>query len=546
MLSSPNDMHLKDKAPTTKEVHHIHYADTGSFSKLVVDYLAGSEQLSSFYKYSADVNGIKKAIEDRTHFNYDRTTLVAALNAQYKNVQLSEKVAGNLSLLLNTNTYTVTTAHQPNIFTGPLYFIYKILHAIKLAETLKQSFPDNDFVPVYYMGSEDADLDELGHFTVAGKRYEWKTKQTGAVGRMKIDKAFLSLITELEGQLIVEPFGNEMVSIFKSHYKEGSTLQECTLSLVNALFGAYGLIVLIPDDFQLKKLFASVIKKELTESFSHKAVEAIAENLSKHYKVQAAGRDLNLFYLLDDKRERIEIDNNGFTVPNLKLRFTEAEILNELELHPERFSPNVILRGAFQELILPNIAFIGGGGEIAYWLELRKVFEEAGVPYPVLILRNSFLVMKDKQKTQLEELGFEVNDAFKSSEALINAFTQRQSTNQLSLSEEKGELNSFYQQLHENALQVDASLAEHVNALQAQALKRITSLEKKLLRAEKRKYEAEKRRIEKIKTVLFPNNSLQERVENLSGFYAKEGSDLIRTIYEHSLSLQQQFTVITL
>jgi bacillithiol synthase len=539
-------MHLKDKAPTTTEVHHIDYADTGFFSKLVLDYLGGSEQLSSFYKYSADINGIKKAIEDRTHFNYDRTTLVAALKTQYKNVELSDKVTGNLSLLLNTNTYTVTTAHQPNIFTGPLYFIYKILHAIKLAETLKQSFPDNDFVPVYYMGSEDADLDELGHFTVAGKRYEWKTKQTGAVGRMKIDKAFLSLITELEGQLIVEPFGNEMVSIFKSHYKEGSTLQECTLSLVNALFGAYGLIVLIPDDFQLKKLFASVIKKELTESFSHKAVEAIAENLSKHYKVQAAGRDLNLFYLLDDKRERIEIDNNGFTVPNLKLRFTEAEILNELELHPERFSPNVILRGAFQELILPNIAFIGGGGEIAYWLELRKVFEEAGVPYPVLILRNSFLVMKDKQKTQLEELGFEVNDAFKSSEALINAFTQRQSTNQLSLSEEKGELNSFYQQLHENALQVDASLAEHVNALQAQALKRITSLEKKLLRAEKRKYEAEKRRIEKIKTVLFPNNSLQERVENLSGFYAKEGSDLIRTIYEHSLSLQQQFTVITL
>ncbi len=528
------------------EVTHLAYQQTGFFSKIVADYLNQHEQLQPFYKYEVSIDGIRKAIADRKEYPYNREALVSALKLEYEGIKTSAKVQSNLDLLLQANTFTITTAHQPNIFTGPLYFIYKILHAIKIADTLQQQVPGNNFVPVFFMGSEDADLDELGYISVDGKKYEWKTKQTGAVGRMKVDKEFIGLINELSAQLGVLPFGREMISVFQDCYKLGETIQQSTLRLVNTLFGEYGLVVLIPDNAAMKKAFQPIIKKELVQQFSHKAVEQSITALNKHYKVQAGGRDLNFFYLLDDKRERIELSGSKYVVKNLQLEFTIDEILKEVEDHPERFSPNVILRGVFQEMILPNIVFIGGGGEIAYWLELKKVFEEADVPYPMLVLRNSFLILKRKQLELMNDLGFSMEDFFTSSETLLNRLTERESTNQLSLSEEIGELNSFYQQLHETTLKIDASLADHVNALQAKALKRINELEKKMLRSEKRKFEAEKRKIQKLKDGLFPNGSLQERVENISGLYARDGKGLIENLYKHSLSLEQQFTVVTI
>jgi bacillithiol biosynthesis cysteine-adding enzyme BshC len=537
-------MSTKENSVTKTEAVHLPYSQTGFFSEIVIDYLKQKQQVVPFITYAPDIDGIKKAIIERETFPYQRELLVAVLKQQYNGIAIPEKLRTNIELLRNPATFTITTAHQPNIFTGPLYFIYKILHAIKLAESLNKKVDGYDFIPVFFMGSEDADLDELGHFTADGKRYDWKTKQTGAVGRMKVDKAFIALLSELGAQLSVLPYGDEIISIFREAYTEGKTIQECTLLLVNTLFGEHGLVVLIPDNAELKSVFAPVVEKELKEQFSYKAVEETAKKLSAHYKVQAGGRALNLFYLTDGRRERIEAENSGFIVRDLNLAFSKEEILNELEQHPERFSPNVILRGVFQEMILPNIAFIGGGGELAYWLELKKVFETSSIPFPVLVLRNSFLIMPDDQSEQLSELGFGIEDIFRSSEYLLNELTKRASSNQLSLSEEKGELNSFYQQLHESVLKIDPTLAEHVNALQVKALKRLEELEKKMLRAEKRKFEAEKRKIVKMRSALFPDNHLQERVENISGFYARYGKGLIDKIYEHSLTLEQQFTII--
>jgi bacillithiol biosynthesis cysteine-adding enzyme BshC len=524
----------------------IPYADTGYFSGIVLDYLAGSERLSPFYQFSPDINGIRQALAERKNFSYDRQTLVAVLKEQYSGLATDAKVNANINSLLHEATCTVTTAHQPNIFTGPLYFIYKIIHAIKLADVLRLEFPENNFVPVYYMGSEDADLDELGHFTVDGKKYEWNTGQTGAVGRMKVDKMFLSLVNELESQLNSLPHTDEIISAFKTAYREGETLQECTLQLVNSLFGKFGLVVLIPDNVQLKKIFVPVIEKELFSRFSHAAVAETTAGLSKHYKVQAGGRELNLFYLIDDKRERIETNGSNFAVRSLGLTWDQQQAREELMQHPERFSPNVILRGVFQEMILPNVAFIGGGGELAYWLELKKVFEAVEIPYPLLVLRNSFLLLTGKQMDYLQQLGFGVKDLFSNTDSLLSEITRRESLNKLSLAEDKGALNSFYQQLHESVAGIDASLAEHVAALQAAALKKIEALEKKMLRAEKKKFETERKRIEKLRSVLFPANNLQERVENIASFYAKTGDHLIKAIYEHSLGLEQQFTALVL
>lgn len=526
-------------------VTYLPYESTGYFSKIVSDYLSQSGTLQPFYQHRPDLAGIQNAIAARQAFNTPRKLLVDVLREQYASLPVTDKVTRNIELLSRDNTFTITTAHQPNIFSGPLYFIYKILHAVKLADELNQQYAGSHFVPVYYMGSEDADLDELGYVTVGGQKLVWETKQTGAVGRMKVDKGLIKLIHAIHGQAGVLPFGNELTDLLQRCYTEGKTIQQATLELVNELFGEFGLIVLIPDNAKLKTAFRSVVEKELTEGFSHKIVAHTITELGKNYKVQAGGRDLNLFYLINDKRERIELQNGIYEVKSLGLSFSKEAVLQELDQHPERFSANVILRGAFQETVLPNIVFIGGGGELAYWLELKNVFEAVNIPYPVLLLRNSFLLITKEQHAKWQKLGFTDIDLFTQELDLLNALVKRETDNQVSLTAELQQAQAFYSHLRAITDTVDSTLSEHLLALEKQALKKLTALEKKILRAERQKYEVQQKQIAVIKQHLFPNKSLQERVDNFSLYYAAFGKTWLQDIYQASTGLNKGFGVVS-
>ncbi|MFZ6025208.1 MAG: bacillithiol biosynthesis cysteine-adding enzyme BshC [Bacteroidota bacterium] len=529
--------------------HHctrLSYESTGYFSSIVADYLAESATLRPFYAHLPGIEGIQDAIRAREQFATPRNILVTALKEQYRSINTDKAVAGNMEALADAKTFTVVTAHQPNIFTGPLYFVYKILHIIQLAKYLSEQMPAYRFVPVYYMGSEDADLDELGQISIDGNKLSWNTIQTGAVGRMLVDKELIKLLSAIEGQTGVLPFGKELSVLFREAYTNGRTIQEATLHLVNALFGRFGLVVLIPDQHNLKSAFSAVIQKELLEGFSHKIVNDTISELGKNYKVQAGGRAINLFYLVNNRRERIEKDGDDFVVNALDIRFTKEQILNELKTYPERFSPNVILRGAFQETILPNIAFIGGGGELAYWLELKEVFKAINVPYPVLVLRNSFLLMTSEQEKRMQQLELTHQLLFSKANLLLEQLVKKRTGKQLNLSNETAQLTVLYEQIKQQAASIDETLMAHVEALLVKASKRLTELEKKMLRAEKRKFETEERQIQSLKQQLFPGDSLQERVENVSGWYARYGSDWIDILLQNSLSLEAEFMILTL
>ncbi len=525
---------------------HISYEATGSFSKMILDYIKGDEKLKSFYKHTVSFEGIKEAIEERSSYTTDRKLLVSTLHKYYTAENTTVQQQQHMQQLSNSNCFTITTAHQPNIFTGHLYFIYKILHAIKLCEKLKTEMPENDFVPVFYMGSEDADLEELGHIYINGIKHEWKTKQTGAVGRMKVDQELIKILVDIEGELTVQPFGKEIIDQMKTCYTLGATIEQATFKLINALFGEYGLIVLLPDNADYKRAFIPVVEKELNEQFSHRIVETAVAGLSKDYKVQAGGRELNMFYLKDDIRERIGKVNGQWSIVNSKLTFTGQEIIKELKEYPERFSPNVILRPVFQEMLLPNIAFIGGGGEVAYWLELKEVFAAVKVPFPVLILRNSFLLVEKKYCEKVKALGFTITDLFKPEQDLMNVLVKRDSTVQLTLEKERQVIHEFYTGLKNTAGAVDKTLQPHTEALEKQALRKIDALEKKMLRAEKKKFEAQQRQLHNLRSQIFPHHNLQERIENVMPFYAKWGMDFINSVYENSLGLEQDFVILEL
>jgi len=522
----------------------LSYRQTGLFSKIISDYIDQHEQLKSFFLYTPDEKGVKEAIAKRNNFKTDRSLLVKVLEAQYASANTSPQVKKNIESLSSPNTFTLCTAHQPNIFTGHLYFIFKILHTIKLAEHLNVLLPENNFVPVFYMGSEDADLEELGHIYINGQKYEWETKQTGAVGKMKVDEPFIKLIEQVSGQLNISSHGEELLQLVKGCYVKGLTIQEATFSLVDSLFSEYGLIVLIADNAELKKLMLSIFEEDIFKNIPSKIVSAASDKLSKDYKVQAHPRQINLFYLTDDLRNRLVRKDDVFYVEGTNIHFTPQEIKNELQNHPERFSPNVILRGLYQEIILPNLAFIGGGGELAYWLELKDLFQHYDVPYPVLILRNSFMLVDKKAKALYEKLQIDVTDLFKSEDTLINELVKKESTHQLYLTLEKQQVKEVYDEIKKTVQQIDNTLKPHTEALLTRALKGLDTLEKKMLKAEKRKFETQQRQIKKIKSMLFPNGELQERVENFMPFYARLGKDFIKSLYENSLTFQQEFVVL--
>ncbi len=523
---------------------HISYKETGFFSKIVTDFLAQAPQLQPFYEHEVSLKGILQSIEARKKFNTNRKVLVEQLTKQYEGLPLTELQKQNIQSLLNENTFTVTTAHQPNIFTGPLYFIYKIIHAIKLANTLKEQLPEYNFVPFYYMGSEDADLEELGYINLEGEKLVWKTNQTGAVGRMKVDKKFIQLVDSIYGQIGVHEFGEELSSLFKLSYTEGKTIQQSTLELLNNLFQQFGLLILIPDNTVLKAEFTPIVLQEIETKYSNNIVQNTINQLNKQYKVQAAGRPINLFYLYENYRERIEQEGDLFVVKKLNKQFQLIELQEEIKNYPDRFSANVILRGVFQETILPNIAFICGGGELAYWLELKEVFKASNVPYPVLILRNSFLLIEDKYQKIISNHNIHLADLFKTEFDLLQQKVLEATSNQLSLTDEIDQINRVYIQIEHLSALVDASLKDHVEALKTKSLKKLTALEKKIHRAEKRKFTDLAAQIQKLKQGLFPNNSLQERVENFALYYAKHGKNWFQQIYDASLTIEQEFTVV--
>ncbi len=541
----PLSIQFSRNLPTmSQSSKHIPFSSTHVFSKLINDYLEGKGTALDFVQYAPNLEGYRAAIEGRKKHPINRNLLFDVLTKQYANLPQENAVNNQIALLNKDNTFVVTTAHQPNLFTGPLYFFYKIIHAIQLAASLKAAFPECNFVPVYYMGSEDADLEEVGSFNLDAKNYQWATKQTGAIGRMQVDDALLVLLKQLESYWTILPQGQKALEILKEAYQKGKTISEATLSFVHAFFGSKGLLVLQPDDAALKAAFIPVMEKELMSGFSHEAIQPTIAAMSKDYHVQSEGRSINLFYLKDNLRARIEKQGEQFIVVDTDIQFTQVEIITELHQHPERFSPNVILRGVYQETILPGIVFVGGGGELAYWMELKNVFQAVGVHYPLLQLRNSFLLVSHKQAEQWSAMQFEEQDLFKPVLELEIAYVKKHTNTKLDLQDQLNQLSNLYINIKNQAVQVDASLGAHAENLAQQVKAKLLALEKKMLRAERRKQSVDIQRIHRIKKELFPQDNLQEREEHFSKWVGQYDLSWIDTIMENSKGLESKFSII--
>lgn len=531
--------------------HCIPYQDTGYFSNLILDYLAQDQKVDFLYHRFPNIENFGFQIQEKTK-NYqhnNRKILVECIHRQYCDLELSELTRQHIKNLEKHNTFTITTGHQLNLFTGPLYFLYKIISTINLCKELKQGYPENNFVPLYWMATEDHDFDEINFFNFKDQKVVWERKAGGAVGELSTED--LEKVSEIfSKELGSSPNAEKLKRLFKEAYLNHKNLTDATRYLANELFGEHGLVILDANDKDLKQLFTPYIQEELFQKTSSKIIEKTNENINsipgKNYKLQVNPREINLFYLETGLRERIIEKEGVFYINNSKLKFNESELESEIQNHPERFSPNVMLRPLYQEVILPNLCYIGGGGELAYWLQLKEYFKTQEVSFPILLLRNSALLVSSKTMAKISKLEVSIEDLFLQPHELKTKVTKQISAIKIDFSPQRSFLKGQFKELYKLAEQTDNSFKGAVAAQEQKQLNGLDNLEKRLLKAQKRKLADHLERVAALQDELFPNGSLQERTANFSEFYLGYGDSLLELLFEKLKPLQNEFSCLEL
>lgn len=530
----------------------ISYQETGYFSNLICDYLDKHKSLKYFYNNFPELDRFLAQIEakqqDISVSKSNRNVLATAIEKQYKSIQTSQQTLQNIEALKSNETFTITTGHQLNLFTGPLYFLYKIVSTINLTKILKEKYSNYNFVPIYWMATEDHDFEEINFFQFKGKKIRWNANETGAVGEFST-KGLDAVLEVFSKTLGIGKNAKALSDLFRDAYLKHENLAAATRYLANNLFQEYGLVIVDANTKSLKQLFAPYIKSELLHQTSYTTVSNSSKKISQlpeNYKTQVNPREINLFYLNKNLRERIVLEAGIYKVLNTNISWTEAEILKEVQEAPERFSPNVIMRPMYQEVVLPNLCYIGGGGELAYWLQLKAYFEKEKVVFPILLLRNSVLLKTSKQSLKQEKLNLTNKDLFLKQEALIKKKTKELSVLPIDFTTQKKHLEKQFEELYILAKKTDKSFIGAVAAQEKKQINGLLNLEKRLLKAQKKKFASQLSQIKELQNQLFPNQNLQERQLNFSEFYLEYGEQLIPKLITALQPLQSEFKVLTI
>lgn len=527
-----------------KTVNKISFNDIESIPQLVKDFL--NHQIEGFENATFSLENFAQQIHAKQNSfdNRQRKIIFESFTHQLSNLQLSTQQKQNIENLKSENTFTITTGHQLNLFSGPVFFVYKILQTIKTCSYLKENFPDYNFVPVFWMASEDHDFAEINHFKTETNYYKINEKSGGAVGRIKINDTFF--ISEFEKEFKDSIFGTELILMLKEAYKVGNTLTEAIKILVNRLFSEFGLLILDGDSKELKNQVKDIFKDELINFSLHKNSKNKVDFLTQKYgKVQVNPREINLFYL-SETRDRIDFDGENYAIVDTDKKFTQEEIVTELENFPEKFSPNALMRPVFQEKVLPNLAYIGGNAEIMYWLELKDYFAEIKIPFPILIPRNSMLYIKEKTLGKIEKLDLKIEDFFQNFTSITNAKILDNNSVLESLNAQENLIFNHFSELKSLAETTEKSFGNMVKAEEVRQLKSFKRLKKRLLHAEKIKQNELLERLETLFLNVHPAKTWQERIFNFSVFFADYGYDWLKICLEEMEVEQSKLIIVAI
>jgi len=489
----------------------IALSHTGQFPRFVCDYLSQENQTDSYTDYRPDMSGLVARKKELSAKGVQTLLVAEAIREQYDDIALSESQQRHLDLLSSSQAFTITTGHQVALFGGPLFLLHKIASTIRLAAMASETL-NVPVVPIFWMATEDHDIAEVDHIDLFDQRLRLEHTYTGMAGRMPLE-SIDQVLDSVKEQLGDRPCADRLTDLLSSCYGSSDTLSSALRKFVQRLFGTYGILCLDADEQRLKGEFAGIVADELQKGFSHQAMQDTLEAIrNRGEQPQAEGRALNLFYIEGSQRFRLEKTEDGFRAVGKELEWSTSEMMDIGKEFPERFSPNVILRPLYQESILPNLAYIGGPGEISYWLQLKQVFHHSGMQMPVLLLRDSVSWWNKGQFERWTAVGLTMKDLFQDEHRLMADLARRESDSDLNLMEEQKATLEGFDRLIARTEHIDPSTAQFAKAERQRLHKTLDNIEKKLIRAEKKKHDTALKRIERIRQQLLPGGQLQERM----------------------------------
>lgn len=480
------------------------------------EYYSNPAQFKSYLNYLPEIDSFKKAAENRSRYPVNRQVLHQIILEGYgeSSVEISPEVMKNIELLSDRKTFTVATAHQPCLLGGPFYFFLKIASVISLANALNKKYGEMfNVVPVFIIGGEDHDFEEVSKVSINNTEIVWKhTDIGGPVGRMNHQGTY-EVLAQLKSLVGDSEEGRKIFDVFRRSYENTATFAQATLYWVNEIFSDYGLVIVNMDRKLAKDQFIEVMKQEIQTSVSEKLVNDVQQKLNQEgFKSQAFAREINLYKIENKKRKRIIGDGNEvFWIEGNSMRLTRDEVIKDIEENSQDYSPNVVLRPVFQEIILPNLAYLGGGGELAYWVERKAQFDHFGIHYPILIRRDSLSWLDKTVLKKIKELNIDVSQFFMSRDIIIREFLSSGDKVSLYAEEEKKKIAEYLELICIKAEKKDPTVASALRAESRRIAKQVDQMENRLFRAEKQREDIAVNRIDYIKEKLFPTGKLQER-----------------------------------
>lgn len=349
----------------------------------------------------------------------NRSVLVSVIEKQCDGLLSPSQVVA-LNKLAANQTFTVTTGQQIHFDLGPSYVFFKISSAIALANELQLRFPKNQFIPIFWMATEDHDFQEISTSTLFNKSWVWEEKSVnthGPVGR-KSTAALHDWILWIKDLFQNNDKSTEEISVLQQIFsKPNQTLASAIQEWVLWIFRDTNLLVINPDNAELKRLAIPVFQKEITvnQGICHSVEFQNGQIQKLGFTPEAHIRACNLFYMTDNLRERIECDGDKASAVVSGKSWTLSQLSDEIYNFPERFSPNVLLRPLYQQTILPNIAYIAGPSEYRYWMQIPQALHHQDLVVPALVMRKSGVFLSKSSKKKLDKWGLTLWELFSNS-----------------------------------------------------------------------------------------------------------------------------------
>lgn len=493
---------------------------------IIIDYLNNKQEIRNFYNLFPSYENFIIQAKSKLNSFPNRSILLEVLNKQFKKhlIEIHPKQKKNLTLLSEKNSVTVACGHQLNLLTGPIYFLYKILQTIKLCDELNQIQADISFIPVFWFASEDHDFLEINHFYFKEKKWVWEGENSSNVGNKSLNDLF-PVLEEFIRTINSLPYSEKIILLIKKSYFESENLVQATYKLINLIFASYGLIGIDGNSVEFKQFLHPIVREEF---LNHQCFEKVSQTNNKlkklNYKIQVNPRKINLFELNEHERKRIDtVPKKGYYI--------------------EKISPNVLIRPIYQEIILPNVAYIGGNKEIAYWLQLKSYFDHFNIPFPILIPRNSLVIITKKQQQKLIRLGLSYWDLLNRKYDAIEELVLKNSSISIDFEKYIFQIQKMYQVMIEESKKTEKTLKNLLLAQEKKQLNQFEKIRKRILKAEKNRQKQQINSIENLYKELFPHGELQERMVNFLEFYF-ENPNLLKLLYQEISTIESYFKIL--